>query len=421
MIKLFTIFAALCLAFSPHQEVAAESNAPSDTLYLRTREKKVATVKEVYPDIVKYNSETEKDLLSIPVKELAGIVYANGTRDLFNAFDAGSKPDIKWLTNISFSDKPQAGISACILNEASNITIEVNGAPAAATRSFRTVPAQAEGCLGGVYISQQITLREGKNNVRILAGNASGNSSSDTLTIVYSKNPKRIALVVGNSSYQAGSQLQNPENDAKAITRKLTGLGFEVIERIDARQGDLRAAVAAFGSSIQDQDLEVALFYYAGHGIQVGGRNYLVPVDINPRSEMELKVLAVSADDVLDQMSAADEHSQRTNIMILDACRDNPLSRSWTRGSGARGLASMSAPPGSLITFSTKPGFTALDGDGTNSPYTAELLKALDVPGLRLEDIFRTVRIRVMELTNRQQVPMENSLLTREVILNKSK
>jgi len=120
-------------------------------------------------------------------------------------------------------------------------------------------------------------------------------------------------------------------------------------------------------------------------------------------------------------MSATDENSQRTNIMILDACRDNPLSRTWTRSSGTKGLASMSAPPGTLITFSTKPGSTALDGDGKNSPYTSELLKALDLPDLRLEDIFRTVRVRVMELTNRQQIPMENSLLTRDLILNRTR
>ena len=152
--------------------------------------------------------------------------------------------------------------------------------------------------------------------------------------------------------------------------------------------------------------------------MQIAGKNYLVPVDISPRTETELKVLAISADDILDQMASADENSQRTNIMILDACRDNPLSHTWTRSTGNKGLAGMSAPPGTLITFSTKPGFTSLDGEGKNSPYTSELLKALDVPGLRLEDIFRTVRIRVMELTNRQQVPMENSLLTREVILH---
>ncbi|WP_353720045.1 caspase family protein [Dyadobacter sp. 676] len=419
MKHIFTFLALICPLLGPQLCRAADSDPSADTLYLRNREKKIVSIREIYPDIVKY--KTGEKLVSLPIAEIAGIVYRNGTRDLFNTFDAGSKPEIKWLTDVTSSDKPEIRLNACVLNEAENIRMEVNGMLSpVATRSFKAVPAKEESCLGGTYISHQVILNEGKNTVRLLAGNASGAGSSDTLTIVYDKAKKRIALVVGNSAYEGGSRLQNPVNDAKAVTRKLTSLGFEVIERIDARQSDLRAAVAQFGSSIQGQALEVALFYYAGHGIQVGGRNYLVPVDISPQSEMELKVLAVSADDILDQMSAVDEDSQRTNIMILDACRDNPLSRSWTRSSGAKGLASMSAPPGSLITFSTKPGFTALDGDGKNSPYTAELLKALDVPGLRLEDIFRTVRIRVMELTNRQQVPMENSLLTREVILNQS-
>ena len=419
MKHIFTFFALTCLALS-HSEPTIAGNAPADTLYLRTREKKVVEIREVYPDQVKYKSANGKGLVTVPVKDIAEIVYNNGIKDVFNAYHAAGKPEIKWLSNISYSDRPEVRLTACVLNEPEKVQIEVNGTPTpVATRSFKTV--KEEGCSGGMQISQQVALKEGKNSIRLIASNGSGASHSETLSILYEKSKKRIALVIGNSKYQSGSKLQNPENDAKAISQKLTGLGFNVIERIDANQGDLRAAVAQFGSSVQSQDFEVALFYYAGHGIQVAGKNYLMPVDISPQSEMELKVLAVSADEILDQMSSNDENSQRTNIMILDACRDNPLSRTWTRSSGAKGLAGMSAPPGTLITFSTKPGSTALDGDGKNSPYTSELLKALDVPDLRLEDIFRTVRVRVMELTNRQQIPMENSLLTRELILNRTR
>lgn len=419
MKHIFTLIALTCSSLClPGQ--AAASGAPADTLYLRTREKKVVEIREVYPDQVKYKTSNGKNLVSVPVKDIAEIVYNNGIKDVFNAYNAAGKPEIKWLSNISYSDKPEVKLSACVVNDAEKIQIEVNGTLApVATRSFKTV--KEEGCSGGIQVSQQVALKEGRNSIRLIASNGSGAGNSETLSILYEKAKKRIALVVGNSKYQSGSKLQNPENDAKAISQKLTGLGFTVIERIDANQGDLRAAVAQFGSSVQSQDFEVALFYYAGHGIQVAGKNYLMPVDISPQSEMELKVLAVSADEILDQMAATDENSQRTNIMILDACRDNPLSRTWTRSSGAKGLAGMSAPPGTLITFSTKPGSTALDGDGKNSPYTSELLKALDVPDLRLEDIFRTVRVRVMELTNRQQIPMENSLLTRELILNRTR
>jgi len=419
MKHVFIILALACTAINVKPVSACQSSASADTIYLTSRDRKVVEIREVYPDVVKYRSVDGKNLISMPVADIAEIIYKNGSRDVFNPLDRGGKPEIKWLTNLTHSEKPEVRLNACVLNEAENIRVEVNGTVnPVATRSFKTMPAQEQGCVGGKLISPQIVLSEGKNTVRLLANNSKGDGYSETWSIFYQKAKKRIALVVGNSGYQASPKLQNPENDARAITQKLTGLGFDVIERIDASQGELRAAVAQFGSSVQSQDLEVALFYYAGHGMQIAGKNYLMPVDISPQTETELKVLAVSADDILDQMAVADENSQRTNIMILDACRDNPLSRSWTRSSGSKGLAGMSAPAGTLITFSTKPGFTALDGEGKNSPYTAELLKALDVPGLRLEDIFRTVRIRVMELTNRQQIPMENSLLTREVILH---
>lgn len=421
MKHLFTFLALTCTVFISKPVLAMEGSAPTDTIYLKSREKKVVEIREVYPDVVKYRSASSKNLISLPIADITDIVYQNGSRDVFNALDPGGKPEIKWLANPAHSDKPDVKLNACVLNAAENIRVEINGtANPVVTRSFKVAAAREEGCVGGTLITPQIALNEGKNTVRLLADNNSGTGYSETWSIVYEKAKKRIALVVGNSGYQAGSRLQNPENDARAITQKLTGLGFDVIERIDASQGELRAAVAQFGSSVQNQDLEVALFYYAGHGMQIAGKNYLLPVDISPQTESELKVLAVSADDILDQMASADENSQRTNIMILDACRDNPLSRTWTRSSGGKGLAGMSAPPGTLITFSTKPGYTALDGEGKNSPYTSELLKALDVPGLRLEDIFRTVRVRVMELTNRQQIPMENSLLTREVILHQA-
>lgn len=416
------IFFTCLLIFSCSvvQAAVPAARIETDTLYLRSREKQVVEVKEVYPDQIRYRKPGEKDLVSTPLGDVAEVVYTNGVRDVFNPFWSAEKPDIRWMSDAQYTYKPELRLNACIRNSADQIRIEVNGVASPVTRSFKTLPPKDSTCTGGMSLSQQVILREGKNDIRIVASNAFGEGVSEILSVMFEKAGKRVALVVGNSSYLSGSQLQNPENDARAITGKLTELGFDVIERIDAKQGDLRAAVAQFGSSVQNRDLEVALFYYAGHGMQVGGKNYLLPVDINPQSEMELKVLAVAADEILDQMAALDDRSERTNIMILDACRDNPLSRSWTRSPGGKGLASMSAPPGSLITFSTTPGSTALDGDGRNSPYTSELLKALDTPGLRLEEIFRTVRVRVMELTNRQQIPMENSLLTREVILNKT-
>ncbi|GAB3169308.1 caspase family protein [Telluribacter humicola] len=401
-----------------------EVNVPADTLYLLNREKQVVEVKQVFPDKINYWKEgtSKKDIRTLPISQIAQIVYSNGTRDEFNVVadqpQGQPQPAIQWLTQVGHTDKQELSLTACVQNKAQGMKVEVNGVESPINvRGFK--PVAANDCAGGVSVSHTVRLREGQNTVVFVATNSAGTTRSVPLAIMYEKAQKRVALIIGNSSYSAANKLPNPINDAKAMSQKLRGLGFDVIERYDTRQGELRTAVAQFGSSLQDQNVEVALFYYAGHGMQVAGKNYLIPVDITPQSESELKVLAVAADEVLDQMNN-ENNTNRTNLMILDACRDNPLARSWTRSTGGKGLANMGAPAGTLIAFSTRPGQTAQDGDGSNSPYTAELLKALDEPQKRLEDIFKTVRVRVMELTHSQQIPMENSLLTQELILNKS-
>ena len=393
----------------------------ADTIYLRTRVKQVIVVQEVYPTQIRYLElgGEKKDIRSLSINEVSQIMYANGTKDVFNPFYPQPQPLIQWLTEATETDKEELTINACIQHNPQTVRVEVNGVVSSINvRGFKAVTSTD--CTDGLPITHSVRLREGQNQIVLIAVNASGTTRSKPLIFQFQKNPKRIALVIGNSAYSASNRLPNPINDSKALAQKLRSLGFEVIERQDTKQGDLRNVVAQFGSSIQSQKYEVALFFFAGHGIQVGGRNYLIPIDITPQSESELKVLAVSADDILDQMNT-EGNTERTNLMILDACRDNPLARNWTRSTGGKGLASMSAPAGTLIAFSTRPGQTALDGDGKNSPYTSELLKALDEPLMRLEDIFKMVRVKVMQVTNSQQIPMENSLLTRELILNKSR
>ena len=200
MKHIFTFLAFTCFSIWYQSGYAGTGNAVADTLYLRTREKKLVEIKEVYPDQVKYKPVNGKNLVSLPINDIAEIIYNNGVKDVFNPFNAG-KPEIRWLTNIAYSDKPEVRLNACVVNEADKVQIEVNGAlTTVATRSFKTLAAKEEGCPGGIQISQQIALKEGKNSVRLMAGNGSGDASSETLSILYEKAKKRIALVESSGS-----------------------------------------------------------------------------------------------------------------------------------------------------------------------------------------------------------------------------
>ncbi|MBK8161036.1 MAG: caspase family protein [Rhodospirillaceae bacterium] len=219
----------------------------------------------------------------------------------------------------------------------------------------------------------------------------------------------RLALVIGNGKYgpEVGS-LINPPNDANLMAERLTGLGFKVTKLVNGDQKAMKRAISAFGQQLSAAGSDaVGLFFYAGHGIQVDGANYLIPVGAAIGAEADVDLEAVSAEAVLKQMEFA---GARVNIVILDACRNNPLPRSM-RSAGS-GLARMDAPTGSFIGYSTAPGNVAADGDGKNSPYTAALAAEMTKPGIAIEEAFRNVRVKVMETTGAQQVPWESSSLT---------
>jgi hypothetical protein len=214
---------------------------------------------------------------------------------------------------------------------------------------------------------------------------------------------RRVALVVGNGSYPT-SPLRNPRNDARAMARALRDLGFEVLMREDLDDKAFRRAIEDFGDLLRGGG--VGMFFFAGHGLQISGRNYLVPIDAQIRTERDVEIETIDLARVLARM---EEARNRLNIVILDACRDNPFGRSFR--SIARGLAATDAPTGTLIAYSTAPGRTARDGDGEHGVYTAELLKAMRVPGLRIEDVFKRVRQAVRQQTRDTQVPWEASSL----------
>jgi uncharacterized caspase-like protein len=215
---------------------------------------------------------------------------------------------------------------------------------------------------------------------------------------------KKVALVIGNGSY-AEAPLKNPPNDARAIAATLRRQGFEVILRENATKVQMNEVVADFGEKLSEGD--TALFFFAGHGMQVQGRNYLIPTDARITSEQRVRLETLDIDAVLDQMAAA---RARVSMVILDACRNNPFERRFRSVGG--GLAQINAPEGTMIAYATAPGKVAADGEGSNGLYTQELLKALAQPGLKAEDVFKQVRIGVARASNGAQVPWEASSLT---------
>jgi uncharacterized caspase-like protein len=227
----------------------------------------------------------------------------------------------------------------------------------------------------------------------------------------------KLALVVGNGAYQHAAPLPNPTNDAGDIANTLQGMGFEVITALDATKQDMELKIREFAEKADQAD--VTLFFYAGHGMQVNGINYLVPVDAKLASATALDFETINSDTVLNYMST----DSRVGLVFLDACRDNPLSRSFRAksrsGAVGAGLAAPKATsPNLLIAYATAPGELALDGNGRNSPFTTALLKHLPQPKKELRALLTEVKGEVQSLTNREQIPWSQDNFTRNVYLS---
>jgi uncharacterized caspase-like protein len=228
---------------------------------------------------------------------------------------------------------------------------------------------------------------------------------------------RSVALVIGNSAYRVGA-LKNPANDAQAVAASLRSLGFEVALRENTSLRDMIEAFRQF--SVSARTARVRVIFYAGHGVQVKGRNYLLPVDTEIRAEDEVAAKSADLNELLERLASM---QQGINIVILDACRNNPFSgaeivgpdgrRLKFRGATPAGLAPVEAPLGSMVAFSTAPGGVALDNPGEkNSLYTKHLLGFMQSPGLPVEMLFKQVRLSVARETGRVQVPWESSSLT---------
>jgi hypothetical protein len=266
---------------------------------------------------------------------------------------------------------------------------------------------------GNGNFSMTIKLAEGENQIHVKATDKFKNSALypfyitkpiENVVINPSENQqvtgeKRLALVIGNSNYSGGQFLKNPVNDANLMALTLTELGFEVIKRTDANKQAIEQAVREFSKKLPS--FNVALIYYAGHGIQVDGVNYLIPTDARLEDKADCKFEAVSVNFIIEEF---DQYPNNTNIVILDACRNDPF-RSWARG-GDRGFKAIAPSSGTIIAFATSEGATASDGKGQNGLFTQELVKQMKSPQT-IENVFKKTRVEVEKASNNAQSPQE--------------
>ena len=345
------------------------------------------------------------------------IYYANGTsksglwkKGKYTNKKSKSPPQVTWLSpqysNTSVKAK-SVKAKVCIKSESEleNVQFLVNGKVKVnyATRGYTVVNADCD-----YTVERDVPLENGTNKITVKVTNAGGEVVSDARIITLkaesnAPNQKRLALVIGNGSYLL-SPLKNPVNDAQLMAEELRKLGFDVMSYTDLSQNDMKSKIREFGNKLSQQK-GVGLFYYAGHGIQLNGENYLVPVSAVINKEQDVELESVNLKRVLGEMDYAQND---LNIVILDACRNNPFARSFRSG-GGNGLASTTAPKGTFIAYATAPGSVASDGTGKNGLYTQELVKALEQPGYKIEDVFKAVRNNVYKMSNEMQVPWENS------------
>lgn len=220
---------------------------------------------------------------------------------------------------------------------------------------------------------------------------------------------QRVALVIGNSNYQSAPKLANPSNDAQSMAQMLNSAGFEVTEATDLTRNDMVKAVQDFSAKVTARGPKtVAMIYYAGHGVQLAGENYLLPVDAKIATPADLDGNSLR---LVDLMGTLESIPSRMRIVVLDACRNNPFPGVNDAG---RGLAIVDAPNGSIVGYSTAPGMEAQDGDSNHSPYTQAFLRRAREPNLPIEQLFKRVRLDVNDATEGRQTPWESSSLTSE-------
>ena len=322
-----------------------------------------------------------------------------------------AKPEVSWTTPQYYNTEQteqKTNIKLCVTSKVpiESVRIYVNGEIKVknATRGFSVVTSKCD-----FSYDFEVDLEPGQNELYAEVTNAGGTTKSDPRYITLNSsddvsNDKRIALIIGNGAYQNVSALPNPPNDAKLMGETLQKLGFETMTYTDLDYRTMIERIRDFGTKLTDTKA-VGLFFYAGHGLQVNGDNYLVPVNANIQKQQDVELETVNLQRVLGEMEYA---ANDLNIIILDACRNNPFANARAIGDNG-GLAQVNAPKGTFIAYATSPGKVASDGERNNGLYTEQLVKHLTTPGQKLEDVFKHVRNDVYQESNHQQIPWENS------------
>ncbi|MCQ2252067.1 MAG: caspase family protein [Bacteroidales bacterium] len=357
--------------------------------------------------------------------------YADGTKDRGyfkdgklsqeQVSDKVARPQISWTapqTYISQTTEGSVTVKICVSSQAAidEVAIFVNGVPKVkkATRGY-----SMKNSLCDYAFEFDVPMEPGRNEIKALVKNEGGSSVSDPRYVNWDQsdqisNQKRIALIIGNSDYQNVSKLANAANDAKLMGETLKQLGFETMVYTNIDRSTMKNVVYQFGDKLE-ADKAVGLFFYAGHGIQVDGANYLVPTTASLDRKEDVEDVCFNLQKITGVMEYA---GNDLNIIILDACRNNPFASTGTRAvknDGDGGLAQVNAPKGTLIAYSTAPGKTASDGTGNNGLYTEQLAKAVMTPGFKLEDVFKQVRNETYRISRetfgegKEQIPWENS------------
>jgi len=351
-------------------------------------------------------------------------IYNNKTTKLFTlkrVENQEKKPDLQAYTHESDKIAPEIAITSPTISGDSPIKekqkrIIVTGRATDKSGVVEVIVDNKEARLdeNGIF-SAEILLGIGENQIVVSAMDRYWNRSVKTFTILREgavinddepPQKERLALIIGNANYVNAGVLRNPVNDAKSIENILKILGFDVLAYLNTSQTEMKKAIDNFGEKLKDYD--IGLFFYAGHGIQVKGHNYLIPVDAKLKSENDVEYDCVDAGRVLAKMEDSDN---KTNIIILDACRNNPFERSWTRSTQGQGLAFMNAPSGSLIAYATQPGNTSSDGSRRNGLYTSALLKHIKTKNITILEMFQKGRSTVMRQTGKNQIPWESMFL----------
>lgn len=354
------------------------------------------------------------NIIKVSVRNAAGTAQEEKTIVYYP--QGGELPTIEWLDFAGTANKKEYQMKLGIKSKTKveEVNVIVNGA---LTRGIKPVPTDGY----DLKVDRTLALSEGINRIVVSVRNGDGISTSEKVITYQGNNPipvfndKRIAFVIGNSHYSNSEMnLANPKNDATDVAEKLKNLGFEVVLKLDATLEDMDKGLSSFREKAKEYD--VAMFYYAGHGIQSKGVNYLIPTNIDNLAEDNMKYKCVDMERVLDVM---EDSKCKLKIVILDACRNDPLSRRWHRSAGTRGLSLMNAPTGTIISFSTAPGSTALDGKGRNSPYTEAFLNTLDMPNLDVFHFFQKVGASVLDKTQRSQNPWLSVSFTGDFYFNK--